>query len=123
MLMSEREQLLRESKTDPEAMITYRGKKKTISTVFEDSWIGSAGDIGFDMEILDKQLAEVARMDMPTQRGNFKWSGVPFKSSVFWSPDDREGKFYVSHLLNPNETNQKIKDFYYDPILDEEVPL
>lgn len=122
MLTSQREQLLRDSKTDSGAMINYRGKKKQFPLFYADSWVGSAGDIGFDMEILDKQLAEVARMDMPTQRGNFKWSGVPFRSSVYWSPDDREGKFYVSHILNPNETNQKIKDFYYDPILDEEVP-
>ena len=58
-LMAEREQLLRDAKTDPDAMITYRMKRKQFPLTYDDSWVGGTGDIGFDYEILDKQLAEV----------------------------------------------------------------
>lgn len=121
VLMSEREQLLRDSKTDPEAMITYRGKKKQFPLFYDDSWIGGSGDIGFDLEILDKRIAELSRTEEPTQRGDFEWAGVPFKSNVIWKPNETTGSFYVSHLLNPNESNLKIKDYYLDPLTGEET--
>lgn len=120
VLMSERDQLLRDSKTDPEAMITYRGKKKQFPLFYDDSWIGNAGDIGFDLEILDKRLAELSRLDL-TQRGDFEWVGAPFRSNVIWKPNEKDGAFYVSHLLQPNETNLKIRDYYFDPVTGEEV--
>lgn len=113
-LMAEREQLLRDAKTDPDAMITYRMKRKQFPLTYDDSWVGGTGDIGFDYEILDKQLAEVPRMVDPTRRGNFEWAGAPFRSSVVWKPDPINGKWYVSHLLNQHETNLKIKDYEYD---------
>lgn len=121
VLMSEREQLLRESKTNPDALITYRSKKKQFPLFYADSWLGGNGDIGFDIDGIDKQLAEIARMDTPTQRGNFEWSGAPFRSAVIWIPDEISGKFHVSHLLNPNEANLKVRDSFYDPITGEEV--
>jgi hypothetical protein len=122
VLTNEREQLLRDSKTNPEAMITYRGKKKQFPLFYDDSFIGGSGDIGFDMEILDKRLADLSRIEQPTQRGDFVWAGQPFRSAVVWHPDELKGKFYVSHLLNPNETNQKVRDTYYDQLTDTEVP-
>lgn len=113
-LLSEREQLMRDSKTDPEALVTYRLKKKQFPLWYDDSWIGTAGDIGFDVEILDKRLAELSRMENPTQRGNFEWVGTPLKSAVKWVPDPVNGKWYVSKLLSDSEASQKFRDTYWD---------
>ena len=119
-LKSERDQLLRDSKANPEVMVTYRMKKKQFPLCYDDSWIGNAGDIGFDVEIIDKRLATLSR-DSQTERFDMQWIGTPFKSGVKVIPDPINGKWHISKLLPNGEANQYITDTFWDAGLQEDV--
>jgi hypothetical protein len=119
-LKSERDQLLRDSKANPEVMVTYRMKKKQFPLCYDDSWIGNAGNIGFDMEIIDKQLAELSR-DQRTERFDLQWIGTPFRSGVKMIADPINGKWHISYIPPQGEENQYIVDEYWDAGLQEEV--
>ena len=115
-LKSNREQLQRDSKTNPAASINLRLEKKQFPLSYDDSWVGGTGDIGFDYEILDQQLAELSRMDEPARRGNIVWSGTRFGSHPEWVPDPVNGKWYVSKFMKHQEVGMPIKDWEYDSL-------
>jgi hypothetical protein len=119
-LESERKQLLNDSKRDPEAMVTYRMKKKQFPLCYDDSWIGEAGDIGFDVEIIDKRLAELSR-DRGTEKFDLEWMGEPFKSGVKPVPNPINGRWNLSKLLPKEEANKLIKDSFWDTEKDAEA--
>jgi hypothetical protein len=121
-LESERKQLLHDSLKDPEAMVTYRMKKKQFPLCYDDSWIGNAGDIGFDLEILDRRLAELSRRPH-TVRYDLEWIGEPFRSGVKAIPNPLDGSWYISKLPEERERNKMIQDYIWDVEAQMDVPV
>ena len=120
-LEAERKQLLNDSKIDPEAMVTYRMKKKQFPLCYDDSWIGGAGDIGFDVDILDKTIAGLSRGG-GAERFDLEWTGNRFRSVIKLIPNPISGRFWISKLLPDNEANQIIKDSFIDPVTGADIP-
>jgi hypothetical protein len=101
----------------PEAQADYRTQQKLFPLQYSDSWLGEAGDIGFDLEIIDKRIAELHR-EKKTVTGNFDWEGDIFGAPVKWTASDN-GRFEVSRLFE-KRANQRIPDSYFDFIDQEE---
>lgn len=112
-IKSKREQLLRDAKFDPEAMVTYRADRKQFPLCYDDSWIGNAGDIGFDMDALDKRLAVLSR-EPQEERYDLEWIGTPFLSGVKAVPNPTEGRWYLSKIMGDGEAGRPVEDEYWD---------
>lgn len=121
-LKDERNQLLKDSVRDPEAMVTYRMKKKQFPIFYDDSWIGEAGDIGFDVEILDKVEAKLSRTPM-TQDYDLEWIGTPRKSGVKAIPNPGNGRFHISKLPDENHKNKFTIDSVWDVELQDTIQI
>lgn len=97
----------------PEAQGDYRTQQKLFPLWYSDCWLGESGEIGFDMEIIDKRIAELNRKKQ-TVTGNFSWEGGVFGNNVIWTATD-EGRFEVSRLFE-KRANNRTSDNYFDPI-------
>ncbi len=104
-LMGIRDALLK--KGDPESLSAFRYEKKQYPLKYADSWIGESGDLGFDMQKLDENLARMRREKKGYVRGNFKWKYGAFGTEVYWEIDLEEGKWYVKK--RPTESMQNLK--------------
>lgn len=99
------------NKGDEESMRKYRALKKQFPIIYSDSWIGETGDIGWDIEIIDKRLAELNNQKKDNLVGNFMW--VDDKQSAVEFVYDPEGRFEISKLLKEN-ANRRTMDTVYD---------
>jgi hypothetical protein len=97
----------------PEAQVDYRTQQKLFPLQYSDSWLGEAGDIGFDLEIIDKKITQLHRKKV-TVSGNFEWEGGVFGGNVKWVADEN-GRFEVSRLFE-ERANQRTRGAYIDPI-------
>jgi len=97
----------------PEAMADHRTQQKLFPLRYSDSWLGEAGDIGFDLEIIDKRIAELQRKEM-TVTGDFKWEGDIFGAPVRWEANEN-GRFKVSRLFE-ERANKRTPVVIIDPI-------
>ena len=96
----------------PEAMSEYRSQLKLFPLKYADSWLGDAGEVGFDMQIIDERIIELQR-NRQSIRGNFVWKNR-FHDDVVWKQDD-EGRFEVSRLFS-DRANRRVRDTIYDPV-------
>lgn len=110
-LMSERELLL--SENTPESMRKYREHKQLFPMQYSDSWTGTAGDVGFDIEKIDKRLAELRRTSN-TRRGNLEWVDGVWGGTVRFVDDNENGKFIVSKMPVEETSNKKIKISFFN---------
>jgi len=90
------------AKGTPEAMETYRSRRRKYPMQYADCWLGSSGDVGFDMEIIDRRIAGLRR-NSKVRNGWLKWKNG-FGSDVIFE-DDVEGPFELSMILRPEETS------------------
>lgn len=120
-LQGVRNQLLIESKHDPDAMRKLREERKLFPLCYDDSWIGEAGEIGFDVEVIDLRLAELSRKPK-TKRGNFAWIGSRFQGGAKFIEDELNGRFNISLELDDSQSNKFTKDSYQDPDTGEDIP-
>jgi len=104
-LQGERDLLLEDG--TPEAMQKLREHKKLFPMRFSDSWLGEAGSIGFDMELIDSRLAELRRTNNVI-RGNLEWVDGIFGGEVEFVPDEENGRFNVSKMPPQEVSNKKI---------------
>jgi len=105
-VMKDRDALL--AKGTPEALETYRSIRRKMPIQFAECWLGTSGDLGFDLEIVDKRMAELRRKNNVVV-GNFDWeNGIP-DSRVLFIPTN-EGRFEVSLILDDGATNRMIKE-------------
>ena len=124
-LQAERDALL--STNTPEALQLYRSVRRKSPFTYSECWLGSAGDVGINMEIVDRRLADIGKMKSfnknPYRTGFFKREDItnPY-SKVLWVDSVSEGKFDLS--LYPPEalTNQMVRCDYFDPIKGEMKP-
>jgi hypothetical protein len=117
-LQSQLDSLL--SKGTPEALEAYRSRRRKFPMKWADCWLGSAGNAGFNLEIIDKRLAEINRdrtiHKQPYRTGNlYRENPNDNQSRVLWA-DSVEGKWELSMILPPELTNQRIRCDYFDPI-------
>lgn len=82
----------------PEAQADYRTQQKLFPLQYSDSWLGEAGDIGFDLEIIDKRIAELQRQKK-TVTGDFEWEGGMFGGNVAWVANDN-GRFIINNDIS-----------------------
>ena len=74
-----------QAKGTPEALELYRSRRRKFPMKSADCWLGSAGNVGFNLEIIDKRLEELNRLK--------SFGKVPYKTGYFYrefgNPDDR----------------------------------
>lgn len=97
----------------PESMKKYREHKQLFPMCYADSWMGSAGDIGFDVEKIDRRLAELRR-ESNAVRGNLEWVNGEFGGEVEFVPDSEKGRFNVSRQPFEHARNKKVLGSYYN---------
>ena len=100
-------------KGTPEALEMHRSTRRKFPMRYSDCWIGSSGDLGFDMDIIDDRLAELRR-NSKMRLGRLEWSNG-FGSDVRFE-DDLEGAFEMSMLLKPGVSNQRMRVDIHDPV-------
>ena len=102
-----------EAKGDPESKRALREARKLYPLKFEDCWLGSAGDIGFDINKIDERLA-VLRRENNIIRGNLKWVDDVFGGEVEFIPDEENGKFRVSKMPLDYSSNKKVRVKFFN---------
>ena len=101
----------------PEALSAYRSELKQFPTEWSHCWLGEAGDIGFNLEKIDRRISEL-NAQSESIRGDFVWKGEIFGAEVEWRPSE-EGRFVVSNLFE-HRSNKRVKDVAWDHIEQEE---
>ena len=108
-LLNERDSLLKRG--TPEAMESYRSLRRKMPIQYAECWLGSSGDMGWDLEKVDRRLVELKRKDN-IRVGNFEWADdIPDSKVVF--VEDKNGRFEVSRLLPDTLSNKKTKEPVY----------
>jgi hypothetical protein len=114
IMQGERDQLLKDGSA--EAMDKYRSMRRKQPMEWDECWLGESGDIGFNMEIVDKRQAELRRLvivrDSPVIRGNFFG---PLLTPT-WVTDMDNGRFEISAKMLPSQANQKTQIMIWDAI-------
>ncbi|KKM79018.1 hypothetical protein LCGC14_1354190 [marine sediment metagenome] len=114
LMMGERDQLLRSGSA--EDMEKYRSMRRKQPMEWDECWLGEAGDIGFDMEKIDKRLAEHRKLKVLNEetiiRGNF----IGDILNPIWVTDPDNGRFEISAKLKPGMANQKVSTPMWDAI-------
>jgi hypothetical protein len=95
----------------PEDMETYRSTRRKMPMRYSDCWLGTSGDVGFDIEAVDARMAQLRR-GSKVRIGRLDWENG-FGSTVKFK-DDPEGNFELSLILQDHERNQMIQEDYYD---------
>jgi len=97
----------------PEDMETYRSLRRKLPQQYSDCWLGTSGDVGFNMEIIDKRIAELRR-GSKVRKGRLEWEHG-FGSSVRFV-DDPDGQFELSKCLPPEQANHKMIEEVFDEL-------
>jgi hypothetical protein len=106
-------------KGDPASLEQYRSEKRKMPMCYADCWLGTSGDIGFNVDIIDTRMAELRRRKLVVP-GYFRWKGGVQDTEVEWV-NDPAGRFEMSRILKPNESNKKLKQEAYDYVRDAHV--
>jgi hypothetical protein len=98
VIMAERDTLLKDG--SPQAMEQYRSIRRKQPIEYAECWMGTAGNLGFDIEKINQREAELRRMQvlkkLATLKVNFEWEGEPFNSKVRMVTEPDNGKFEVT---------------------------
>lgn len=124
-LQSELDALL--AKGTPEALELYRSRRRKFPMRWADCWIGSAGNVGFDMLKIDQRLGELNRLKSlgktPYKIGRFDWeNGIKF-GRVIWRTDPDNGNFRFSYDLQREQTNLRVQSQGWDASKGAFVPM
>lgn len=104
-LMQERKSLLADG--SPRALETYRSRRRKMPMSYAECWIGTTGDMGFDLEKLDQREIELQRYSKVV-KGDFVWEHNTPDTKVVFVPNVN-GRWEVSMLLGEGMSNQKTK--------------
>lgn len=97
----------------PEALENHRSRRRKFPMKYSDLWIGSSGDVGFDMEVIDNRLMELRR-NSRVRTGRMEWEHG-FGSSVKFI-DDPNGHCELSMVLDSTRANQKFREDVRDRV-------
>lgn len=108
-----------EVKGTPEALEMHRSRRRKFPMKSADCWLGSAGNVGFNLEIIDKRIEELNRLKsfgkMNYKIGYFDRESKP-DGNVFWVNDAENPKFRMSMDLPPQLTNRRTRSEFYDSL-------
>jgi hypothetical protein len=108
------------AKGTPAALEEYRSRRRKFPMKSADCWLGSSGNVGFNLEIIDRRLEELNRMKsfgkMNYKVGYFYRENADPNSRVRWRTDPENPKFRLSMDLPDNVSNQRQRDEFYDPL-------
>lgn len=99
-----------------------RNEKKLFPMKYEDCWLGEAGDIGFNMENIDSQLAELRRNNRVI-KGRLEWINGIYMGNVEFVPDEEMGRFELSERPREDVSNKKTKGFYFSTFEGQDVEM
>lgn len=120
VLMAERDTLLKDG--SPQAMEQYRSIRRKQPIDYAECWMGTAGNLGFDIEKINQREAELRRLQLmkrpdapfPVKRVNFEWEGERFNSRVLMATDPDHGKFEVSFEMPEGMDNLMTSTMEWD---------
>jgi hypothetical protein len=117
-MQAERDALLQAN--TPESLELYRSIRRKSPFKWSECWLGTAGNAGMNLEIIDKRLGEINKEKsfnkLPYRVGNFyRVNPLDNNSDVLWK-DTIEGRWELSIMLPPELTNQKARCDFFDPI-------
>ena len=94
---------------DEESMVEYEEEIRLHPTSFNECFIRAGSGSGLNLKKITKRIKEL--MDDPSvaQRGNLKWRNNEPDTVVEWEPDEINGRFVFSHILDASESNKKQK--------------
>jgi len=105
------------AKGTPEALEAYRSRRRKFPMKSADAWLGSSGNVGFNLEIIDKRIEELNRIKsfgkMNYKTGYFYRENNHPQGDVLWRTDLDNPKFIMSKDLPQELTNRRsVVDFY-----------
>jgi len=108
------------AKGTPEALEAYRSRRRKFPIKSADCWLGSSGNVGFNLEIIDKRIEELNRLKslgkMNYKLGYFfREHGDP-DGVVLWQTDPDNPKFRISLDLPANVVNQRNRSEFYNSL-------
>jgi len=114
------------AKGTPEALEAYRSRRRKFPMKSADCWLGSSGNVGFNLEIIDRRIEELNRLKsfgkMNYKVGYFyRENGQP-DDKVLWKTDPDVPKFRISLDLPSNVTNQRTRTDVYNSLKGTYVP-
>lgn len=112
-LQSNRDMLLRSK--NPKDKIEYRRLVVKFPFNLDECFKLTVGSTSWNIDNIDRRLAELSRMKEPFIRGNFEWLDGKKLGTVVFVPRV-DGKFELSLILPPEESNQRVKTIVVDPV-------
>jgi len=114
-LFDQRDKLQRDKNVEK-----YNEKVRQFPVKYMECFRTEDGEIGFNTQIINEQLDEVAVNEQNLGRyGNFEWRGGVLDTEVYWEDDingfdsDKKPKWFVTKLLDQDQTNRfAIRSFY-----------
>jgi hypothetical protein len=107
-MQAERDALL--ATNSPEALELYRSIRRKSPFAWAECWLGSSGNVGYNLEIIDKRLGEINKdrsFNKPPYRlGYFARTQKP-DGLVYWIDDVDNARFRMSITIPQNLTNQR----------------
>lgn len=123
-MQAERDALLAEN--TPEALEAYRSIRRKSPFTWSECWLGSAGNVGYNLEIVDKRLAEINKMKSfekpPYRLGYFYTQSGKLGDTVYWRDDPDRVKFRLSFWMAEELTNQREQIEVWDGLMQKFVP-
>jgi len=116
MLQAERDTLVAEN--TPQSLEQYRSIRRKSPFTWAECWLGSSGNVGFNLEIIDKRLGELNRLrslgKQPYKSGYFYREHGGEDDRVLWHTYPEQPKFKMSMDIPMQLTNQRmpIEVFY-----------
>jgi len=104
------------------AMQSYRQYVKKYPWKSSECWYGTAGNIGWDLEAVDKRAAEARKLDsrgdLGVVRGDFEWKNGKKDTEVEFRIDP-DGKFQVDYnflmrMVEQGQTNKRQNNFFFN---------
>jgi hypothetical protein len=124
-LQAELDSLL--AKGTPEALEQYRSRRRKFPMRWSDCWLGSSGNVGFNLEIVDARLAEINKMKsfgkQPYKTGSFYREGNNENGRVLWRTDLDNGKFKMSMDMVNGLDNRKMSEMIWDSSRGAMIPM
>jgi hypothetical protein len=80
--------------------------QREFPTTFKGCFRTNGRDSFFDIPKIEDRLDELAEMKTAVVKGDFVWEGPKFRSKVRFVPDPEKGKFNLSKILTPAESNR-----------------
>jgi len=107
-MQAERDALL--ATNTPESMELYRSIRRKSPFEWSECWLGTAGNAGYNLEIVDRRMADIDRMKSfgkpPYRTGYFYRESLP-DGKVVWVDDSERVKFRMSIAVPDQLTNQR----------------